>query len=945
MRSCVNLPGTKIYGNMNDIRIGKDFNVQWAIHKVVDGQRLPYDLVGKELQLYIVNDNGRKEVAGWKVQGNVIEWTYLGKDQKRLGAYQLILVENAGKEGMVTVDTCKAFNLVEHSCEENVDGGNDIVIKTVTLESEVALAPVVKEIGSAYDDTEIKKDIATLKEKNAEQAEQLTELSSKLSELEQDIEVGKDIINFTNPVGPHCPDPCFWKADDGYFYIKGTGRISEVLRTRDFVNYEDTGRTFLSETALQWLNDNYGHLYNDGETIVAPHCWAPFVIKIGNNWVLYMAVVERYELGMEGVLEDGAAHIVAFTSRTPYGDFTNPVTIVSDGDFMLTNSVVWNNVIDPFVYCNPQDQKLYLVAGSSYSIGRLELTDDGLATVLEKGVGNKCVRMAGLTISSDPSREQVYEGAYIYSRPNKGTMYHYLFASKGHYAEDNYALVAFRCTDLNAKAGDSTNGWSDINGISPITKVNTQSAKDRVILSGYSKDSGEPWGPGHCAGIFETVDGKTWMLYHCHKGNGTNDRQLFIQEILWDEKGWPYFETSYPTKEGCVSSVILSGNIDITTKSISPVISITHSSLVKIRNNGELIPGQHYRIIDYVTTTTESNTKSADHPFDVIVLALSENTLAEEAYAIQSARDTDGYFANSNLFAWKLWYSLDNDSERFAWADTDNGKGVIYRMIDEWNNDVPYDFKNIQFKRGVYDGGGIAPDGDEDMHIHLFTFSFRTEDNDIIDTSIFGNNGRLLNDEGQITGVYGNVIGQYMNYDTSIDSPTKTAQRLNDIVFYSHYDFEGDTYYGCYYNSFGNDCYYNSFGNGCYYNSFGNDCYYNSFGNDCYYNSFGNGCYSNSFGNGCNYNSFGNSSMSNELKAYYRYITFGEGVQWVTLQNETEGDYENQVQNYRVANGTHGEYDNPLVVDVTRNMGCETFIGMDSNDELKVFCLADLLNS
>lgn len=43
----------------NNIRIGKDFNVQWAINKVVDDERLPYDLVGKELQLYIVNDNGR----------------------------------------------------------------------------------------------------------------------------------------------------------------------------------------------------------------------------------------------------------------------------------------------------------------------------------------------------------------------------------------------------------------------------------------------------------------------------------------------------------------------------------------------------------------------------------------------------------------------------------------------------------------------------------------------------------------------------------------------------------------------------------------------------------------------------------------------------------------------------------------------------------------------
>lgn len=29
----------------------------------------------------------------------------------------------------------------------------------------------------------------------------------------------------------------------------------------------------------------------------------------------------------------------------------------------------------------------------------------------------------------------------------------------------------------------------------------------------------------------------------------------------------------------------------------------------------------------------------------------------------------------------------------------ENGKGVIYHMIDEWGNEAPYDFKNIQFKR------------------------------------------------------------------------------------------------------------------------------------------------------------------------------------------------------------------------------------------------------
>lgn len=389
-----------------------------------------------------------------------------------------------------------------------------------------------------------------------------------------------DKIKFTNPVGPHCPDPCFWKADDGYFYVKGTGRIETVLRTRNFVDYEDTGRTFLSESALQWLNDNYGHPYNNG-SILVPHCWAPFVIKIGNNWILYMSVVERESSENEqSIIIDGAAHIVAFTSKTPYGNFTNPVTIVSDGDFKLTNSVIWNNVIDPFVYHNPEDQKIYLVAGSSYSIGRLELTNDGLATVLEKNVGNKCVRMAGLTISSDSTREQVYEGAYIYAKPYNGKTYYYLFASKGHYAEDNYGLIVGRCTNLNAEAGNISDGWIDKFNTPLITKVTNTHASNRVILSGYSKNSGKPWGPGHCAGIFETTDGKTWMLYHCHTGNGTNDRELFIQEVLWDDEGWPYFEGGNIIESGQISKHIITdtpkiqnNTLEIRIKELENIIS------------------------------------------------------------------------------------------------------------------------------------------------------------------------------------------------------------------------------------------------------------------------------------------------------------------------------------------------------------------------------------
>lgn len=170
------------------IRIGKDFNVFWTIYKIVDGQRQPYNLVGKELQLYYRTSYGRVEAKDWKVNDNVIAWTFFGKEQKYIGNYELILVENAGQEGMVTVDTCNAFSLVAHSCEEYMNEAENIVVEAVTTESEVALAPVVKEIGggaSEEDIQKIKNDIAELQQKDVQTDNKLTELSAEVNEVSE----------------------------------------------------------------------------------------------------------------------------------------------------------------------------------------------------------------------------------------------------------------------------------------------------------------------------------------------------------------------------------------------------------------------------------------------------------------------------------------------------------------------------------------------------------------------------------------------------------------------------------------------------------------------------------------------------------------------------------------------------------------------------------------
>lgn len=148
------------------------------------------------------------------------------------------------------------------------------------------------------------------------------------------------------------------------------------------------------------------------------------------------------------------------------------------------------------------------------------------------------------------------------------------------------------------------------------------------------------------------------------------------------------------------------------------IVNITYTELKKLRDNSKLKPSQYYRITDFVTTVANDlEAQSAGHPFDIIVMASKENKLREECYAIQHKGDT--YFANCNLAAWKIWYCLDNDNTKYAWADTANGKGVIYRMIDEWQNDCPYDFKNVQFKRYWANGINITKNEGEPKNIIL----------------------------------------------------------------------------------------------------------------------------------------------------------------------------------------------------------------------------------
>ena len=399
---------------------------------------------------------------------------------------------------------------------------------------------------------------------------------------------------------------------------------------------------------------------------------------------------------------------------------------------------------------------------------------------------------------------------------------------------------------------------------------------------------------------------------------------------------------------------------------------ITWADLKAKRDAGELIPGVQYRITDYNCTTVQADTKSAGHQFDIIVTADSNNKLNEVARTIRHEGDenlsdatsttTEGvtiktaYFANSKLEAWKIWYCLDNDTSRFAWADATNGKGVIYRMIDEWNNDCPYDFKNIQFKRykitkanqsdlvGTYLGlkennaKSIEIDANDNIWCYTFTaqVAVKTGDNFVIPNNAPYIDGSLespyrhMSDELSST-YHDNKIGSYLiTYDEDGEVPTLCGKYyLPDNVFIGY--FESTT------NAAAEDYCYAY----CSYNiTLDNNCHSNSFGNNCHSNSFGNDCSNNSFGNDCSYNSFGNNCRHNKLNDYYTNNKFENGIQYVEFSGV--GTEAAKVQNYHIKQGMVFTSSTKRIITAKTGLTYELSVAKQSDGTVVEYCEADL---
>ena len=308
-------------------------------------------------------------------------------------------------------------------------------------------------------------------------------------------------------------DPDVLKADDGYFYMYCTNTYCEmgnkgmqydrgpIFQSKDLINWTWVGSVFDGHPqALNWGDKDAG-------------VWAPSVIKVGNHYNYY------YSLSLWG---DSNPGIGVATSLTPYGPWTHY------GKLLDSNLSGVKNSIDPKPIYD-EDGKLYLVWGSFYGIGAVELTDDG--TEVFWGIDN--IKDHLYWIIDDNSNGQMdininYEGSYIIKRNDS----YYYFGSQGTCCDgvnSTYRVKAGKANKLLGKyCGSDGKTLTDETG----------SYGDLVI-----GPSEEVAGVGHNT-VVEDYEGEFWLFYHGFDVNGEypNERTIFMDKLYFDENDMPYVE-------------------------------------------------------------------------------------------------------------------------------------------------------------------------------------------------------------------------------------------------------------------------------------------------------------------------------------------------------------------------------------------------------------------
>lgn len=173
----------------------------------------------------------------------------------------------------------------------------------------------------------------------------------------------------------------------------------------------------------------------------------------------------------------------------------------------------------------------------------------------------------------------------------------------------------------------------------------------------------------------------------------------------------------------------------------------------------------------------------------------------------------------------------------------DDGKGVIFRMIDENRNDCGYDFKNIQFFRKVDEYGYIYPEAPNDTAVYTFGFARYTDG--VLTLSDFSRNAH----DNTIIG--GGLLPNNVLFDNK-----QGGEAPDDTIHDNHFAYM---------------CKDNTIANGASSCSFGYFCVNNEFFGAAFNCTLGEGCANNKFYNDIRNTSFGNYCRDNRIDYTFGY--------------------------------------------------------------------------
>jgi len=293
---------------------------------------------------------------------------------------------------------------------------------------------------------------------------------------------------YQNPViATDFPDPSVVRHEDGYFYAFATG--AKMAKSRDLGTWELIGNAISRPT---WGSKNAA-------------IWAPEVKKIGEQYVMY------YSLSVWDDLNPG---IGIATAPHPAGPWTD------HGKLFLSLEIGVNNSIDPVAVLD--EGRVYLIWGSFRGLYGIELTSDGLGFKdgsVEEAAENK-VLVAGFE-TSRPLEVNTFEAPFVVKKDG----YFYLFVSNGQCCGGAYSY--------NVRVGRSTSVLGEYKD--KIGRDLKGGDVGTYVVYGSSQFKAT----GHNS-VIQDDAGTYWMLYHAYPENVTNRRVMLLDELMWDEEGFPH---------------------------------------------------------------------------------------------------------------------------------------------------------------------------------------------------------------------------------------------------------------------------------------------------------------------------------------------------------------------------------------------------------------------